>query len=151
MTTLTIWKTQDNKIQVVQLSDDPLDGTDAEQILYLKTLDFYAGLTCVSENYTGIFPDTDSSLWEWIGGKVVSGKSTVPSIVSMRQARLALLQSGLLSIVSAAIAAGAEADQIEWEYAAEVNRNQPLVKNMKLGLKLSDADLDNLFTLAASL
>jgi hypothetical protein len=74
-----------------------------------------------------------------------------PSIVSMRQARLALLQSGLLSTVSAAIAAGGEADQIEWEYAAEVNRNQPLVQNMKAGLGLTDADLDNLFTLAASL
>jgi hypothetical protein len=75
----------------------------------------------------------------------------IPSIVSMRQARLALLQSGLLSTVSAAIAAGGEADQIEWEYATEVNRNQPLVQNMKAGLNLSDADLDNLFTLAASL
>ena len=75
----------------------------------------------------------------------------IPSIVSMRQARLALLQSGLLSTVSAAIAAGGEADQIEWEYATEVNRNQPLVQNMKAGLGLSDADLDNLFTLAASL
>jgi hypothetical protein len=75
----------------------------------------------------------------------------IPSIVSMRQARLALLQSGLLSTVSAAIAAGGEADQIEWEYAAEVNRNQPLVQNMKAGLGLTDADLDNLFTLAASL
>ena len=75
----------------------------------------------------------------------------IPSIVSMRQARLALLQSGLLSTVSAAIAAGGESDQIEWEYATEVNRNQPLVQNMKSGLNLSDADLDNLFTLAASL
>jgi hypothetical protein len=75
----------------------------------------------------------------------------IPSIVSMRQARLALLQVGLLSTVSAAIAAGGEADQIEWEYAAEVNRNQPLVQNMKAGLGLSDTDLDNLFIMAASL
>lgn len=75
----------------------------------------------------------------------------IPSSVSMRQARLALLQSGLLSAVSAAINAGGEADQIEWEYAAEVNRNQPLVQNMKVGLSLSDADLDNLFILASSL
>ena len=75
----------------------------------------------------------------------------IPRIVSMRQARLALLQAGLLSTVSGAIAAGGEADQIEWEYAAEVNRNQPLVQNMKAGLNLSEDDLDNLFTLAASL
>ena len=75
----------------------------------------------------------------------------VPSICSMRQARLALLQSGLLATVDAAIAQGSEADKITWEYATEVNRNQPLVQNMKAGLNLSDDDLDNLFTLAASL
>ena len=74
-----------------------------------------------------------------------------PSIVSMRQARLALLQAGLLPTVSSAIAAGGDADKIEWEYAADVDRNSPLVQNMKLGLNLSDADLDNLFTLASSL
>lgn len=75
----------------------------------------------------------------------------VPSIVSMRQARLALLQTGLLSTVSAAIAAGGDADKIEWEYAADVDRNSPLVQSMKAGLNLTDADLDNLFTLASSL
>jgi hypothetical protein len=76
---------------------------------------------------------------------------SIPEIVSMRQARLALLHSGLLSTVSEAIASGSEADQIEWEYATEVYRNQPLVQNMKAGLGLTDPDLDNLFTLAASL
>ena len=78
-------------------------------------------------------------------------KPVIPSIVSMRQARLALLQAGLLSTVSAAIDAGGDADKIEWEYAADVDRNSPLVQNMKVGLNLSDVDLDNLFTLAASL
>jgi len=75
----------------------------------------------------------------------------IPSIVSMRQARLALLQAGLLSTVNAAIGAGGDADKIEWEYAAEVNRNTPLVQNMKVGLSLSESDLDNLFTLASTL
>ena len=75
----------------------------------------------------------------------------IPSIVSMRQARLALLQAGLLSTVNAAIGAGGDADKIEWEYAADVDRNSPLVQNMKAGLSLSDADLDNLFILASSL
>lgn len=75
----------------------------------------------------------------------------IPSICSMRQARLALLQAGLLSAVNAAINAGGDADKIEWEFAADVDRNSPLVQNMKAGLNLSDADLDNLFTLASSL
>lgn len=75
----------------------------------------------------------------------------IPSIVSMRQARLALLQAGLLSTVNAAISAGGDADKIEWEYAADVDRNSPLVQNMKVGLSLSDTDLDNMFTLASTL
>ena len=77
--------------------------------------------------------------------------NSIPSIISMRQARLALLQAGLLASVNLAISSGSEADKIEWEYAADVDRNSPLVQNMKAGLSLSDADLDNLFTLAASL
>lgn len=75
----------------------------------------------------------------------------IPTIVTMRQARLALHQGGLLTTVNAAISAGAEADKITWEYATEVKRDDPLVANMATALNLSATDLDNLFTLAASL
>lgn len=78
-------------------------------------------------------------------------QNIVPSVVSMRQARLALLQAGLLATVDAAVAAGGEADQITWEYATEVDRNSPLVVNMSAALNLSSQQLDNLFTLAATL
>jgi hypothetical protein len=74
-----------------------------------------------------------------------------PLTVSMRQARLALLQSGLLSTVNAAIAAGSEADKITWEYATEVRRDDALVTNLSAALNLKESDLDNLFTLASSL
>lgn len=75
----------------------------------------------------------------------------IPTVVTMRQARLALLQGGLLTTVNAAIAAGAEADKITWDYAKDVERNSPLVVNMAAALNLSSAALDNLFTLAATL
>ena len=75
----------------------------------------------------------------------------IPTVVSMRQARLALLQSGLLETVNTAIAAGGEADKITWEYATEVNRTDALVSNMAAALGLTEAQLDQLFTLAASL
>ena len=117
----------------------------------------------INGNYLGGFDGVDApdgsievenapnhGLDKWNGEKWIAYKYT-PAIVSMRQARLALLQAGLLSTVSGAIAAGGDADKIEWEYAADVDRNSPLVQNMKAGLNLSDADLDNLFTLAASL
>jgi hypothetical protein len=75
----------------------------------------------------------------------------IPSVVSMRQARLALLQSGLLTTVDAAIAQGTEADKISWEYATEVNRNDALVTNLSVTLGLTDQQLDDLFVLASSL
>lgn len=69
--------------------------------------------------------------------------------VTMRQARLALLQSGLLTQVSASITDPAA--QIEWEYAQTVERNSPLVQQIATGLSLDEQQLDSLFTLAATL
>ena len=92
----------------------------------------------------------------WVENKQVSIVPVVepiiiPTSVTMRQARLALLQSGLLATVDAAIASGAEADKITWEYATEVQRTDMLVKNLSVVLGLTEHDLDNLFTLASSL
>lgn len=76
----------------------------------------------------------------------------IPSHVTMRQARLALLQSGLLQTVTDAIATGTdEAMKIEWEYATEVKRDWPSLVALAGSLGMTDADLDNLFTLAATL
>lgn len=74
---------------------------------------------------------------------------------SMRQARLALLQQGLLSQVEAAIAAMPEPDKsavtIEWEYAHVVDRNSPWMSAMAAALGLTDEQLDGLFELALTL
>ncbi len=75
----------------------------------------------------------------------------IPTTVSMRQARLALLQVNMLSQIEIAIASGSQADKITWEYATEVNRSDALVINMSAALGLSEAQLDALFTLAAGL
>lgn len=79
----------------------------------------------------------------------------IPPIVTMRQARLALLNVGMLPNVNAAIAgmAGAAGDaaRIEWEYAATVDRNSPLVASLAGALALSAAELDALFTAAGAL
>lgn len=72
-------------------------------------------------------------------------------VVSMRQARLALLQAGLLTSVEEAVAAGDEAGKITWEYATEVRRDDPLVTNLSAALDLSEGQLDALFSLASTL
>lgn len=77
--------------------------------------------------------------------------ASIPKSVTMRQARLALLQSGLLSQVNAAVASADEATKITWDYSSEVHRNHPFVATLAAALNLSDSQLDGLFTLAASL
>lgn len=79
----------------------------------------------------------------------------VPLRVSMRQARLALLDQGLLSNVDAAIASLAEPQksqvQIEWEYSQTVVRDRPFVALLGGALGLDDSQLDDLFRLAETL
>lgn len=79
----------------------------------------------------------------------------VPTSISMRQARLALLGAGMLAQVDAAIAgmAGAAGDaaRIEWEYATTVDRTSPLVAGMTGALSLTSAQLDALFIAGAAL
>lgn len=78
-----------------------------------------------------------------------------PSIVTMRQARLALLQAGLLASVQAAIdgMSGDEgaAARIEWEYSTTLDRNWPLVAALASVLNLDDVALDALFLQASKL
>lgn len=79
----------------------------------------------------------------------------VPQSVTMRQARLALLQAGKLSAVDAAIAGmvGVEGDaaRIEWEFSSEVKRNQPLVLALAPVLGMTSDQIDQLFIAAAGL
>lgn len=79
-----------------------------------------------------------------------------PSSVTMRQARLALLQAGHYASVQTAINAIVDpiirqTSQIEWEYAATVDRDSSFTQGMATALGLTEEDIDNLFMLAASL
>ena len=75
-----------------------------------------------------------------------------PKVVTMRQARLALLQSGLLQTVQDAIANGTdEAMKIEWEYATEVRRDWGSLVALTTALGMTSQELDNLFQLASTL
>ena len=79
----------------------------------------------------------------------------VPVSISMRQARLALLQAGLLSAVEAAINDLTEPDKsaarIEWEYATEMRRDHALIAALAVEMQLSDQQIDELFIAAAGL
>lgn len=78
-----------------------------------------------------------------------------PKVVTMRQARLALLGAGLLQQVDQAISALPEPQQsaarIEWDYSSEVHRDRAFVQQLGQALGLSDEQLDALFIQAAAL
>lgn len=81
--------------------------------------------------------------------------TVVPAAVTMRQARLALMNAGLLSQINAAIAAlpspQKEAVEIEWEYSQEVQRRNGLVATLGPILGLSESAIDALFLQAVDL
>ena len=76
----------------------------------------------------------------------------IPQVVTMRQARLALLQEGLLATIESAIQNGTdEAMKIEWEYATEVRRDWNSLVTLTESLGMTSTELDSLFTLASIL
>ena len=77
--------------------------------------------------------------------------ASIPRVVTMRQARLALHSAGLLDAVTAAVNAAPQDIKIEWEYATEVDRNWPTLAALTATLGLTELQLDELFTLAGSL
>lgn len=75
----------------------------------------------------------------------------IPASVTMRQARLALLDAGLLETVDDTIATTGGAAQIEWEYAQIVERNSPIVQMITPLLGLTEGEIDALFVAASAL
>ena len=118
-------------------------------------------------------PMTQNIAWEWVEADdaitetwtvtektdeekaQVLAESRKQVVVTMRQARLALLKQGLLSSVDAAIAGlpegEKEAAEIQWEYGSEVERLSPLVVGLMPALGMSEGEIDGLFVLAKTL
>lgn len=68
--------------------------------------------------------------------------------VTMRQARLALNDAGLLAQVETAIAASDAAAQIEWEYATTLKMDHPLTQAISTQLGLTQDQVIDLFIAA---
>lgn len=87
---------------------------------------------------------------------VVPEVPSVPVSVSMRQAKRALLNAGLLDSADMAIAGIADetarrAALIDWTSAMEVRRDWPLVAAIAQALSLTDQQIDALFVAASQL
>ena len=96
----------------------------------------------------GVYVQAD---WETMRNDEMRARNPVPQQVTMRQARLALLSAGLLDDVEMVIAAAGRAAQLEWEYAAVVDRSNPAVAAVQQQQGLTDVQIDDLFREAAKL
>ena len=74
----------------------------------------------------------------------------IPQVITMRQARIQLLEVGLLDDVEALVTLDRKS-QIEWEYASEVYKQSPLIEAVKGVLNLTDTQIDNMFVEASKL
>ena len=90
----------------------------------------------------GVYVQAD---WETLWADEMRARNPVPQQVTMRQARLALLSAGLLDDAELVIAAAGRAAQLEWEYAAMVDRSNPAVAAVQQQEALTDAQIDDLF------
>ena len=96
----------------------------------------------------GVYVQAD---WETLRDDEMRARNPVPQQVTMRQARLALLSAGLLDDAELVIAAAGREAQLEWEYAAVVERTNPAVAAVQQQQGLTDAQIDDLFREAAKL
>lgn len=93
--------------------------------------------------------------WRYIGGHLIPPEIevptfTVPTSITPRQARLKLLEVGLLDELEAIITTN-RAWQIEWEYATEVKRDSPLIDAVATQAGLTSEQVDAMFTEASKL
>ena len=96
----------------------------------------------------GVYLQAD---WETMRADEMWARNPVPQQVTMRQARLALLKAGLLDDADAAIASAGREAQLEWEYAAVVERSNPVIAIVQQQQGVTDEQIDNLFREAAKL
>ncbi len=98
------------------------------------------------DDYEAMIADIESKIVPYVPPPPV-----VPTVVTMRQARLALYGAGLLDQVNALVSASTPDVRIEWEFASELRRDWPTLVALSAGLGLTPAQVDNLFTQAAQL
>lgn len=75
----------------------------------------------------------------------------IPQAVTRAQLKLALLAEGRLDDAGTAIQAAARPRKIEWAERDNFRRNAPVIADLAAALSLNDAQVDDLFRLAATL
>lgn len=117
------------------------------------------GFNVVSGGETVLYPlsviGDNCTVADYVPPPPAQKKEPVPDVITMRQARLALLVAGLLDDIDNAIAALPEphksAAKIEWEYSSQVQRNNGFVDKLAPMLGMSKEQIDDLFIAGSKL
>ena len=118
------------------------DNTDLTDLGYIKIEDTEMP---VMEGYTAVEVDPVDYKQTW---SLVPNVEEIPQSVTRLQAKLALLDMGMLDAVEVLLNNDRRA-KIYWEDAVTLERQNPTLLGMTSSLNLTEQDLDNLF-LAAS-
>ena len=92
--------------------------------------------------------------WYWFNSEILANDFFVngsKNLVTQRQLRLGLLQSGIDPDVITTMLASNKASLIEWNYATTIDREHPLVIQMGLALGKTSKEIDDLFWMAKEL
>lgn len=96
--------------------------------------------------------EADAIYATWLAQEAAAQAAAIAAAtVTPRQAKLALYASGLLETVETMIAAADRPTQITWAEAIEFRRDDPLINGLGATLGLTSQQIDDLFTLAATL
>lgn len=148
-----IWKQSNNTLAVTSI----FDGSDPQKhaVLLKQRGDVPADWAAVAFDNQN-FPSEAQESWRWDGTNIVVNAEALRQIkysesVSAFQIRAALNQLNLRSQVEAAVAAGNQDLKDAWAFAPKFNRFNMQVLAMQAALNLTDAQVDALFDLAATL
>ena len=109
----------------------------------LENCEVVDNVTLPNKFVGGCYTYTDG-VWACVNTSQVEKVFPTPT-VTMRQARLELLNRGLLDDVELAMSGMTKAAQIEWEYSVEVKRDYPLVLQIAGALNMTEVDMDLFF------
>lgn len=122
---------------------------DTGELIHTDTPAHWMGLTdAIPPDFN---PETAGCFWRNEQWEIVAAQPEtpqVPKFVSMRQARLALLQHGLLDMFDAAMTT--PQDRIWWDFSDIVERQNTMVLAKTVAVGLTPNQVDDLFVLAAT-
>lgn len=148
-----VWLQSNNNIAVTSI----FDGSDPQEHANLlkDREDVPADWVAVAFDYQN-FPTDSQDTWRWDGTQIVVDADALRQIkyqnsITAFQIRAALNQLNLRSAVEQAVAAGSQDLKDAWAFAPKFNRFNDQVLAMQAALSLTDAQVDEVFDLGATL